>query len=388
MNGRALGETLARNQIEPQVESVLANMTVVEKSSKCGRRAKKKVWIDLENSPHVPFFRPIIAELEKRGYAVVLTARDCFQVCELADAAHLPYKRVGRHYGKHTLAKMTGLVVRALQMLPAMLRNQPDLAVSHGSRSLFLLATLLRIPTITIMDYEHVRWAGFAHQSWVLAPEIIPQEAFLKAGIDEQHILRYPGIKEDVYTPCFRPSASFKSDLGLDGTEVVITIRPPATEAHYHNPESEALLAEVMEMMKRHPQAKAVLLPRTTRQEQELRKGWPTLFAGGRVIVPENVVDGLDLIYHSDLVISGGGTMNREAAALGVPVYSIFRGKLGAVDKYLEDTGRLVMLTSREDVREKLKIVPRNRLAETPFAGRNALQQVVENIVAVMESRC
>jgi predicted glycosyltransferase len=273
-------------------------------------------------------------------------------------------------------------------MLPTVLREKPDLAVSHGSRSLFLLSTLLRIPTITIMDYEHVKWAGFASLSWVLAPEIIPEEAFLAAGVDKEHILRYPGIKEDVYTPLFRPSPSFKSSLGLNGKKVIITIRPPANEAHYHNPESEALLAEVMEFLGRHLNIKTVLVPRTPKQEQELRQAWPALFADGRAVVPEHVVDGLNLIWCSDLVISGGGTMNREAAALGVPVYSIFRGKLGAVDKYLADTGRLVLLQSREDIHRKLKITPRDRASESAVLGREALQKVVDNIVAVLESRC
>lgn len=352
------------------------------------RPDKKKVWIDLENSPHVPFFRPIIQELEKRGYGVTLTARDCFQVCELADAAHLQYKRIGHHYGKHTLAKLTGLMVRVLQMLPTVLREKPDLAVSHGSRSLFLLSTLMRIPTVTVMDYEHAKWAGFDRLSWVLAPEVIPEEAFLSAGVDKSHILRYPGIKEDVYTPWFRPSPSFKDGLGLNGSEVIITIRPPATEAHYHNPESEKLLAVVMQLLGQHANAKAVLVPRTAKQGQELRQAWPGLFAKGRVVIPEHVVDGLDLIWYSDLVISGGGTMNREAAALGVPVYSIFRGKLGAVDKYLADTGRLVLLQSVEDIHQKLRIVPRNRSADSAPAGRDALKAVVDNIVNVLESKC
>lgn len=345
-----------------------------------------RIWIDLENSPHVPFFFPIIRELEKRGYEVKLTARDCFQVCELADAAGLEYKRIGHHYGKNILAKVVGLALRVAQMLPTVLRHKPDLAVSHGSRSLFLLSRMLRIPTITIMDYEHARWGGFTHLSWVLAPEIIPEGAFLKAGVDPQHILRYSGIKEDVYSASFQPSAALKSELGLNGTQVIITLRPPANEAHYHNPESDVLLAEVMGLLGEHPECKAVLLPRTARQEHELCSKWPALFASGRVIVPKHVLDGLDLIHHSDLVISGGGTMNREAAALGVPVYSIFRGKLGAVDKYLQESGRLVMLRSREEVREKLKILPRNRAADDRPAGKNALQQVVDKIVAVMES--
>jgi predicted glycosyltransferase len=142
----------------------------------------KKIWIDLENSPHVPFFKPIMEELEKRGHSVVLTARDCFQVCELADLFHMKYKRIGHHYGKHTLAKLTGLVVRVLQMAPTVLREKPDLAISHGSRSLFLLSSLLRIPTLTIFDYEHTAWISGFKPSWAMAPEIVPQESIGSRG--------------------------------------------------------------------------------------------------------------------------------------------------------------------------------------------------------------
>jgi predicted glycosyltransferase len=223
--------------------------------------------------------------------------------------------------------------------------------------------------------------------SWVVAPEVIPEEAFLAVGVEKDHILRYPGIKEDVYTPFFRPSLAFKSSLGLNGNCVIVTVRPPATEAHYHNPESEVLLAEVMEFLSQHPNVKTVMVPRTPNQEHNLRQAWPAMFADGRAIIPKHVVDGLDLIWSSDLVISGGGTMNREAAALGVPVYSIFRGKLGAVDRYLADTGRLVLLQSIEDIHQKLKIVPRDQDAEIPIAGRNALQKVVDHIVSVLESK-
>src|ERR1700677_2117937 len=91
------------------------------------RSGRKKVWIDLENSPHVPFFRPIIDELEARGYSVTLTARDCFQVVELADMVKLRYKKVGRHYGKNSFAKVLGLCIRCAQMMPGVLKEKPDL---------------------------------------------------------------------------------------------------------------------------------------------------------------------------------------------------------------------------------------------------------------------
>jgi predicted glycosyltransferase len=353
-----------------------------------GTAHPKKIWIDLDNSPHVPFFKPIIEELEKRGYSILVTARDCFQVCDLADLFHVRYKRVGRHYGKHTVLKLAGLGVRALQMMPTIIREKPDLGVSHGSRSLFLVSSLLRIPTITMFDYEHAKWVGFVRPSWIMVPDIIPDEAVSVIGIEKERVLRYPGIKEDVYAPSFRPDPSIRERLHLLPDDIVVTVRPPATEAHYHNPESEILLNAALDFLGRWPNTKAIVLPRTPKQEGELRKKWPDLFSSGKVVVPDHVVDGMDLIWFSDLVISGGGTMNREAAALGVPVYSIFRGKLGAVDKYLAEAGRLTLLQTPEDVRRKVALVHRHVGVKPMADGRPALQSIVENIVGIMESEC
>jgi predicted glycosyltransferase len=134
-----------------------------------------------------------------------------------------------------------------------------------------------------------------------------------------------------------------------------------------------------------HPEIKTILLPRTPRQEEELRQARPNLFASQRIVVPKHAVDGLDLIWYSDVVISGGGTMNREAAALGVPVYSLFRGTMGAVDKHLAETGKLVLLQSERDVREKLKLRPRNRTLSSRLRPRETLDAVVNHIGAVME---
>ncbi len=346
----------------------------------------KHIWIDLENSPHVPFFKPVIDALEHRGFRVTVTARDCFQVCDLAELFGLNYRRVGRHFGKNTLAKFAGLGTRMLQMTPGVLRDRPDLAVSHGSRSMFLLASLLRIPTLTIVDYEHVSWINWFRDCWILAPEIIPEQAVRGLGVAKDHILRYPGIKEDVYVPSFRPDSSLRELLGIAAQEVVVTLRPPASEAHYHNPESDFLLDAVFALLDVTANVKAVLLPRTPKQHLQLRQKWPRLFERGKVIVPAHAVDGLDLIWLSDLVVSGGGTMNREAAALGVPVYSIFRGKLGSVDQYLSQTGRLALIGSGDEVRRRIRLVHRRRGLAPDLTARAALQTVVDSIV--MLSKC
>jgi predicted glycosyltransferase len=374
----------------------LPSQTERVRSPECGTPLKaraltspqKKIWIDLENSPHVPFFKPIIEELEKSGFSVLLTARDCFQVCDLADCAGLRYKRIGRHYGKHTLAKLAGLGIRVAQLAPTILREKPILAISHGSRSLFLLASMLRIPTITLFDYEHAKWIKPIGAHWVIVPEVMPEAAVLKIGIQKEHILRYPGIKEDVYVPSFRPNSSIREQLDLHNDEIVVTIRPPASEAHYRNPESDNLLRAVFELLERTPDTKAVLLPRTPAQEAELRTQWPALFQSGRVVVPEHVVNGLDLIWFSDLVVSGGGTMNREAAALGVPVYSIFRGAACAVDRHLAQQGRLVLLESPADVTTRLKIEHRRRSGQPDVELRGTLQSVVDHIATVSRATC
>jgi predicted glycosyltransferase len=356
------------------------------------RRSGRKVWIDLENSPHVPFFGPIIRELEDRGCEVVLTARDCFQVCELADMVGLKYQKIGHHYGKHSAAKLVGLGIRVLQMTPFVLRERPTISVCHGSRSLLVLSAMFGIPSINIADYEHAdhrltTWLGSVRKKWVMTPDVIPPDIFEKHGMQKDHILHYPGIKEDVYTPFFKPDPSLKNVLGLHASDVVVTIRPPATEAHYHNPESEKLLMAVFKLLGDHPEVKTILLPRTHRQEAELRQANPKLFAAERIVVPKHAVDGLDLIWYSDLVISGGGTMNREAAALGIPVYSLFRGTMGAVDKHLAETGKLVLLKSEQDVREKLKLVPSHKTLVSGSGQRGTLDAVVNHIIVVLEKK-
>ncbi|MHB8652833.1 MAG: DUF354 domain-containing protein [Terriglobia bacterium] len=342
------------------------------------------IWIDLDNSPHIPFFVPIIHELERRGHCVTLTARDAFQVCELANLFGLTYKRVGRHYGKHKVLKAYGTCVRALRLLPTTVNAKMDLALSHGSRSQLLAAAIRRIPSVLILDYEFAKSLLFARPTWVMAPEVIPSSAI---HCDKRRILRYPGIKEDVYVPSFKPNPSIKAQLGLNGESVVVTVRPPANEAHYHNPESDELFDAVIELLGRTPNAKIVLLPRNGRQEASVRRAWPNLFSTRKIIIPEHAIDGLNLIWHSDLVISGGGTMNREAAALGVPVYSIFRGTIGAVDRYLAETGRLILLESAEDVRHKIKLSRHERPEMRGNIPNNTLTTVVENIVSIIESK-
>lgn len=351
--------------------------------SERSRAAGRTIWIDLDNSPHVPFFRPIIQQLEIHGYHVLLTARDCFQVCGLAEQLHLDYKPIGHHYGKHRIMKLLGLGFRTLQLLPLARRARPALAVSHGSRSQLVAAKLLRIPTLQIADYEFAKIWAVVRPSWAMTPAMIPNEA-MKLGGDR--ILKYPGIKEDVYVPSFLPQDGIRQELGIPESEILVTIRPPASEAHYHSPDSDKLFRATIAHLAPMPDVRMVVLPRTTKQGHEITATWSELCSSRKLFIPERVVDGLNLIWHSDLVISGGGTMNREAAALGVPVYSIFRGTIGAVDQHLAANGRLVLLESAADLTTKLSVRRRNRGGHCNTAGQATLKAVTSHIVRLAET--
>ena len=345
----------------------------------------RRFWIDIDNSPHVPFFVPIFEELRKRGHEVILTARDAYQVRELLDLYHLSCKLVGRHYGKNRAAKILGTCMRAAQLIPRMFNKKIDLAVSHGSRAQMLSGFALGIPTLLILDYEYIAMMGFIRPDWIFVPQMIPDSKELKP---KRQILRYPGLKEDVYVPRLQLDPTVGNHLGFDGNDIVVTVRPPAVEAHYHNPESDVLLDAALNFLTRAPNVRVILLPRNVDQAGTLRQTWAKWINNHKIVIPEHAVDGINLIWFSDLVVSGGGTMNREAAALGVPVYSIFRGKIGAVDRHLQQEGRLILLESVEDIRRKIVLKRRQKNEQTIGNERPALQAIVDGIIDITKSRC
>jgi uncharacterized protein len=218
---------------------------------------------------------------------------------------------------------------------------------------------------------------------------VIAPQAVVKGTLSfkKARTLAYEGLKEDVYVPEFRPDRTIFNQLGLDTKSILVTVRPPATEAHYHNPDGEALLVTLMERLGELSEVQTVLLPRNKRQEADMRRRWPAWFEGRRVVVPGCAIDGLNLLWHSDLVVSGGGTMNREAAALGVPVYSIFRGHIGAIDRQLSDDGRLVLIQNVEEIRQKIAIKRRPKGDALDGKARPALGQITDHVERILRER-
>ncbi len=338
----------------------------------------KRIWIDIDNSPHVLFFKPIAERLRQSGHQVFITARSCAQTHDLLRLHGIDFVPLGRHYGKHTLSKVFGLGIRSLQLLRFARREQIDLAVSHGSRSLVWTAYMMRIPSVTLYDYEYVfAWLFNKFSTKVLIPELVPDEVLSSMNLDLRKVFKYHGLKEEVYLGDFRPDPDIYRRLDIDADSILVTLRPPATAAHYHDPRSERLFDAVLRHVLSWSEVAAVVLPRTEQQRESLLRSYPDRHG---LHILEHPVDGLNLLWHSDIVIGGGGTINREAALLGVPVFSIFSGKQGAVDRSLVEQGKLRFLKSVDDIQN---IIPQKRMktARPPGSSQKVIDEILREIL-------
>jgi uncharacterized protein len=306
-----------------------------------------RIWIDLANSPHVPFFGALIPEFVARGNQVEITARDFAQTVELAAKAGMTPHVIGGHGGGSITGKAGNLVGRAAALRKWARDRGFDLAVSHNSYAQIAASAALGIKTVTLMDYEHqpANHLAFRLASRVIVPRAFPAAELRKYGASLRKVKRYEGTKEDVYLADFAPDPAFSDvlrKLGVASEDVLVVVRPPAREALYHRFENE-LFDELLVRLSSRNEAKIVLLPRSDAQRLEYEKrGWPNM------IMPRAALDGANLIAAADLVISAGGTMNREAAALGVPAVSLYAGKWAAIDEELVKEGRLKRISSRE----------------------------------------
>lgn len=307
-----------------------------------------RIWIDLANSPHVPFFRALIQEFTARGHQVEISARDYAQTVELATKGGMLPHVIGGHGGGKLTGKASNLVGRAAALRKWARDRGFDLAVSHNSYAQIAAAAALGIKTVTLMDYEHqpANHLAFRLASRVIVPRAFPNAELKKYGAPLRKVKRYNGLKEDVYLADFTADPTFAETLrklGVASEDVLIVARPPAREALYHRFENE-LFDKLLAHLSTRPQTKVILLPRTDAQRAEYEK-----HKLGNVIMPREALDGANLIAAADLVVSAGGTMNREAAALGVPAASVYAGKWAAIDEQLAREGRLQKLTSPND---------------------------------------
>lgn len=308
-----------------------------------------RVWIDLTNSPHVLVMRPMIERLRADGHDVRVTARDFAQTIELCERLHIAHTPIGRHRGERLAAKFGGLASRSTALVRWALADvraadgaRFDIALGHGSNDISVAAATLRIPSSTMFDYE---WAAVQHHlncrlaRAVVVPDAIPPERLQAYGAAGK-IRAYAGLKEEYYLADFTPDPAVLIELALDPQRPIAVIRTPPEVSLYHRFAND-LFADVL-IRARDAAARdgvqVVVLPRTAPQRAEL--GTIPGF-----VLPPHAIDAQSLIAHADLVISAGGTMNREAVALGTPVYTTFEGRMGAVDERLIAEHRLRRLT-------------------------------------------
>lgn len=312
-----------------------------------------RIWVDLTNSPHVLVLRPVIAALRADGHDVTVTARDFAQTLELLERYGIDHTAIGRHRGGRAAAKAAGLIDRSFALWRWSRGRRFDLAIGHGSNDISVAAAARRIPSATMFDYE---WAKLQHNvncrlaRRVIVPDAIPPERLSRYGANGK-VTPYEGLKEEYYLSDFEPEAAVLDELGLDRDRLLVILRTPPAVSLYHRFEND-LFGELIGRLAGDTEKQVVVLPRTPGQRAELAR-----LDAPNFVVPERAVDGPSLVALADVVIGAGGTMNREAVALGTPVYTTFAGKLGAVDERLLDDGRLRML----DDLDSLQLIKRER---------------------------
>ena len=301
-----------------------------------------KIWVDMSGPAHVLVLRPIIERLRAQGHEVEVTARDYTQTLELLNLHGIEHTTIGRHGGASRVRKAGRLAERVTGMRRFGAGKGFDLAIAHGSNDLAIVSRMLRIPEANMHDYE---WAVAQHHvgcrlaTRVIFPQAVPPERLKRFGVGPDKLFRYPGIKEEYYLADFEPDPEALERLGVDAGRAVVIVRPPPDVSLYHR-KSNPLCPQVLDRLGNDDQVHAVVLPRTPAQREYVKGlGLPS------VVLVEHAVEAQSLVAQADLVVSAGGTMNREAVALGTPVYTTYGGRLGGVDEWLVREGRLRPLT-------------------------------------------
>src|SRR6266498_3287598 len=293
-------------------------------------------------SAHVLVFRPLIEILRGRGDEVEITAREYAQTLQLLELHGLEAEVIGRHGGRSRVAKGRAMFSR-LRALRRFAKDRGfELALAHGSHELTITARRLGIPSATTHDYEYAtlqHHLGDRAATRVVVPEAIPLERMARFGVRPPKLLQYPGLKEEYYLYDFEPDRSVLAELGVEEGRTLVVVRTPPDVSLYHR-RSNPFFPRLLAHLGRQESVQAVVLPRSAEQ-----RGYVVGLDLPSVIAPERAVDAQSLIALADLVVSAGGTMNREAAALGVPVYTTYGGRIGGVDEMLIGEGRLRPLT-------------------------------------------
>ena len=334
-----------------------------------------RVWVDLANSPHVALLEPVVRRLRGEGCSVLLTARDHAQTAELAGRLWPDVLVIGGESPHGRIAKGAAIGSRAWALALLARRDRADVAFSHGSYAQIVAARAAGIPAVTMMDYEFqpANHLSFRLARRVIVPAVFPESALRRFGAAPRKVIRYEGFKEQLYLGAFEPDPGVLDDLRLDRNRVIAVFRPPPEGALYHRHANERF-EWALELARAAEGVQIVLLPRTAAQRARYA-------ALEKVHIPQRAIDGPSLLALADLVVGAGGTMNRESALLGTPTFTVFAGRLAAVDAELIRRGRM------HDLRDQMTIPQFEKKApsiESPAvrAAESILETVVRTIRA------
>jgi predicted glycosyltransferase len=336
-----------------------------------------RVWVDCTAAAHPLVLRPLIERFEARGDEVLVTAREYGQTLGILDRLGIPYIAVGSHGGASAFGKGRALAGRSAQLARLVWKRRPQLALAHGSVDLAVVSSLYRVPSAQMQDYEFAGWQrqiAFRAARKVLVPDSIPLDRLRKIGAKERKLVRYPGLKEEYYLADFSPDPGVLDELGLDREKVLVVVRPPPETSEYHA-RNDVYGEAIRRLAAGAPAVQAVVIPRTERQGAEVRA-----MEAANLIVPERAIDAQSLIAYADLVLSAGGTMNREAVALGTPVFTTFAGRMGGVDEELIAAGRLRVLA------DAAELPLRKRESPIGVLERRDPGLLVEGVLGAVES--
>lgn len=295
-----------------------------------------RAWLDLLTPKQILFFGPVIDELKSSKVDVLATSRRYREVGPLAERAGLDLRYVGERGSKGQEEQLLAATRRQAEMIPVVKEFDPDVAVSIASAVCARVAFGLGVKHIAVNDSPHSEIAGrlslpLSHH--LLCPWVIPYKAWEKFGIQKKQVVTYHALD---------PAAWLKREpIGgpvprLDSNRKTITVRVQESDAPYlANADmgwTDRLLAALLDEF---PKINLVALCRYDYQVEEIKGKF-----GSRCIVPDEVVNGHGLLSATDLFVGMGGTMNSEAALMGVPTISAFQGSL-YTDRYLESVGLL-----------------------------------------------
>ncbi|OGF68261.1 MAG: hypothetical protein A2Y62_02745 [Candidatus Fischerbacteria bacterium RBG_13_37_8] len=299
----------------------------------------KKIWFDLTNTPHVHFFKPFIKRYSAY-FNIFITARNFAETVQLAkNEYNISPTVIGTHAGKHKVKKAYCLIIRFIQMLNRV--GNFDYAISCGGTEACIIAKLKHKKAITFDDNDlSPNWMYSHFTDFAFFPAAIPEHSLFRQGFKAASIIRYNGFKEDIYIADYEPDENFLNILPFRN---YIVVRPENLMATYVKNAGDSITIKLIQMLN-EKNYNILYLPRY-QQDINYVKDFKNIF------MPSKAINGLDACYFSSGVLSGAGTLSREAACLGKCSVSFFAGKtLLAVDQQMIKEGRIFHSRIPEDI--------------------------------------